>query len=129
MHTHNRRSGFTLIELVVVVTIIGILASMSVVRFTGAKERAFEAKMRTDLRTLATQQEAFFVDHEAFSSSLSELGFSPSTGLELAILQADVTGWSARMNPTGATTPMCVVYFANAAPVPPAEREGTITCQ
>jgi prepilin-type N-terminal cleavage/methylation domain-containing protein len=129
MITPNRRSGFTLIELVVVVTIIGILASLSVVRFGNTKQRAIEAKMRTDLRTLSTQQEAHFIDNESFSTSSQTLGFSPSEGFELTIIQGDVTGWSAMIRQKGVPTPMCAVYFANATPVAPAEQEGTITCQ
>jgi len=126
--SHHRR-GFTLIELMVVVVIIALLAGMAVVRLTGTKERALIAKMRSDLRTLTVQQEAYFSDNERFSTSLTDLKFVVTQGMEVTIVQGDGAGWSATMHPVGSTTPICAVFFANAAQVAPAEREGVIGCQ
>jgi prepilin-type N-terminal cleavage/methylation domain-containing protein len=129
MHTTIRRRGFTLIELMVVVVVLGILAGMAVVRLSGTRDRALIAKMRSDLRTLAVRQESFFSENERFSSSEEELKFGVTQGMQLTILEGDVSGWSATLHPVGAQNPICAVYFANAAPVAPAEREGTITCE
>lgn len=129
MHTATTRRGFTLIELLVVVVILGILAGMAILRLSGTRDRAQTAKMRSDLRTLAVRQESYFSENERFSTSLEELKFGVTQGMQVTILQGDVAGWSATMHPVGAESPLCAVYFANAAPVAPAEREGTITCQ
>ncbi len=48
----TNRKGFTLVELLVVVAIIGVLAAIAVPRFTSASESARGAKMQADLRTI-----------------------------------------------------------------------------
>src|SRR3989449_9546336 len=56
------RNGFTLIELLIVVVIIGLLATIAIPKFSNTKEKAYVASMKSDLRNLATAEEAFFYD-------------------------------------------------------------------
>jgi prepilin-type N-terminal cleavage/methylation domain-containing protein len=57
-----RRFGFTLIELLIVVGIIAILAAIALPNFLEAQVRAKVARVRTDLRTMATAIESYTVD-------------------------------------------------------------------
>jgi prepilin-type N-terminal cleavage/methylation domain-containing protein len=57
------RSGFTLIELLIVVAVIAILALIAVPNFLEAQVRAKVARVRSDLRTIATAIEAYAVDN------------------------------------------------------------------
>lgn len=66
-------SGFTLIELMIVIAIIGILAAIAIPQFTAYRTRSFNAAALTDLRSAATAQEAYQVDNQTYSSSESSL--------------------------------------------------------
>jgi prepilin-type N-terminal cleavage/methylation domain-containing protein len=54
------RQGFTLVELVIVVVVIGILATIAIPKFSSTREKSFVAAVRSDLRNLASQQEIYF---------------------------------------------------------------------
>lgn len=76
--------GFTLIELLVVVAIIGILAAIAIPQFSAYRQRGYDARAETDLRNLATSEEAYFADSEAYTSATSALpGFKLSAGVTI----------------------------------------------
>jgi len=64
----HRREGFTLIELLIVVVIIGVLASIAIPKFANTKDQAYSAQLRSDLRNLATVQEAYLGDHSLYGT-------------------------------------------------------------
>src|ERR1700716_3973336 len=65
------RNGFTLIELLMVVVIIGLLAAIAIPKFSNTKEKAYVASMKSDLRNLATAEEAYFADSIKYTTSIS----------------------------------------------------------
>jgi type II secretion system protein G len=70
MHSTRRKTsrlgGFTLIELLIVVAIIAILAAIAVPNFLEAQNRAKVSRARSDMRSLATAQEAYRVDSNSY---------------------------------------------------------------
>ena len=67
------QSGFTLIEIMLVVIIIGILASMVVPSFVGRSREARIKAAQGDIATLGTQLNLFELDKGRYPNSLSEL--------------------------------------------------------
>ncbi len=60
------KRGFTLIELLIVVAIIAILAAIAIPNFLQAQTRAKVSRVRSDLRTVATGLESYYVDHNTY---------------------------------------------------------------
>lgn len=124
------RAGFTLIELLIVVVIIGILASIAIPKFGSTKERAYLAKMKGDLRNLATAQEAYNSDNQVYYGGgvpTPLLAYNPSSGTTITITEATTGGWGATASYTG-TTKTCAIFFGSATPVAPATSEGVLAC-
>lgn len=121
--------GFTLIELLLVVVIMGILMAVLIPRWANSRERAFLASMKSDLRNLATAEEAYFYDYATYAGSLGDLvSYSPSAGITVAINEAKVGGWSATASRPGIAK-QCFLFVGNVSPPGGAATEGQVTCQ
>ncbi|ACV09000.1 prepilin-type N-terminal cleavage/methylation domain-containing protein [Jonesia denitrificans] len=80
---NEKEKGFTLIELLVVIIIIGILAAIAIPVFMNQRQKAVDSSVRSDLRTLATQVEDFWVENQAYPTDQTEfdaMGVATSTG-------------------------------------------------
>lgn len=85
----KNEKGFTLIELLVVVAIIGILAAIAIPQFAEYRRRAFDARAQSDLRNAMTAEEAYFVDHEEYTATATDLpGFESSNGVTVSLAVA-----------------------------------------
>jgi prepilin-type N-terminal cleavage/methylation domain-containing protein len=142
------RKGFTLIELLIVVVIIGILAAIAIPKFANTKQKAIKSSMISDLRNLATAQEAFYADSTHYATSYGTtvgngtVNFALSSGNVLTIAGASgASGWAATManpgyQPNGATNAVCGLFvgagFSTAGAASPAptagQAEGVPTC-
>jgi general secretion pathway protein G len=65
--------GFTLIELMVVVTIIGILAGIAIVNVKHAQKKAEEAALKDDLHSLRRAIDDYYADHQKYPATLQDL--------------------------------------------------------
>ena len=129
MHRTHRNAGFTLIELLIVVVIIGILAAVAIPKFTNTKGKAYASSLKSDLKNLTTQEETYFYNHEAYSTSASAVNFQASNGVILNITAASATGWAATATHPAADPLVCGVFYGSAPAPAPAVTEGIIACQ
>jgi general secretion pathway protein G len=70
----RRRGGLTLIEIMVVIVVLGILATFIVTSVAGKDEQARVAKARSDVATLTTQLENFKLDVRRYPTEEEGLG-------------------------------------------------------
>jgi prepilin-type N-terminal cleavage/methylation domain-containing protein len=125
------RRGFTLIELLIVVVIISILAAIAIPKFTSAKEKAYMSHLRTDLRNLATAQEAYSTDNAVYYAGAvpsPALVYNPSPGVTITITVANATGWGAVSAYPSQTTRTCALFTGAVAAPAPATVQGVIAC-
>jgi type IV pilus assembly protein PilA len=102
MNKKNEK-GFTLIELMIVIAIIGILAAIAIPQFSAYRRRSYNSAAQADLRNAATAQEAYFVDNQTYTTVRTNLtgtagGFSQSTGVVFTIVNADRTNYMMSAN-------------------------------
>ncbi len=121
------KDGFTLIELMVVIVIIGILASMAIATWQSRKEDAIIAGMKSDLRNLASAEEAYLSANDAYTSDTDDLDFRSSPDVVLT-LQADQAGWTAKATHP-ATSKECAFAVGAITPLSPARGEGIVWCE
>ena len=72
MATRNHH-GFTLLELLVVVSIVGILASIAIPQYAAYRARGYDSIVETQVRNVATSQEAYYVTNNSYAANFSDL--------------------------------------------------------
>jgi prepilin-type N-terminal cleavage/methylation domain-containing protein len=93
----KKQKGFTIVELLIVIIIIGILATLVITTFSGIQAKARDSKRQTDIQAVDAQLEAFFAQN-AYYPSLFDLQLPTFVSSNLKGLDS-----SALTDPKGST--------------------------
>jgi len=110
------RCGFTIIELLAVMVIIGVLAAVAITRFGDSKRRAFIAAMKSDLHNIALIAETKFATENTYATMTAPRG---SAGVTLEF-SGTATEWTATARHEALPNFVCEIRSgggANAEPV------------
>lgn len=102
----DNRKGFTLIELMIVIAIIGILAAIAVPNFMAYKEKGYDAQSNADIKNAYTAAQSYFADYASGALSQADLiayGFKSTPSVTLTITNNTQSGLAMEASHTSGT--------------------------
>lgn len=69
----TKQTGFTIVELLIVIVVIGILAAITIVAYNGVQARAHDAAVRSDLNNYAKKAGVFNMDHGKYPFTTTDM--------------------------------------------------------
>lgn len=94
MRTHNRLGGFTLVELMVAVAIVGILTAIALPSYAAHMRSSRRGEAQAYLMAVATRQQQFLVDTRGYASTLTVVALAapPQVSAAYNLTLATVNG-------------------------------------
>ena len=94
----NRQEGFTLIELMIVIAIIGILAAIAIPQYSTYRNRAYNAKAVSELKSFHKVCMAYFIDFPAAAACTqveTAEEFVSASDVTISVVNSTSNSWSA----------------------------------
>ncbi|MGH7852046.1 MAG: type IV pilin protein [Candidatus Binatia bacterium] len=104
----NRNGGFTLVEVLIVIAIIGLLAAIGIPQFIAYRSRSIDAQLKSDLRNAAVSVEAYFTKRSVYPASIDEIqtyGFQATSGVTLTLSIVTPNSYTITAAKPGGTQP------------------------
>ena len=131
--TRQREAGFSLVEMLVVLGLISVLATVATVTLGTSTERAYVTTMQSDLRMVSTAQETYIertfaeTGLASYASRIQDLDVNLSNGVQVR-LRGNANGWAARATHQRIPAVWCAMYRGDVKAFLPATEEGLIEC-
>lgn len=104
----SKQKGFTIVELLIVIVVIGILAALVITTFTGIQKKARDTERTTDIKAMHGQVEAYYAQNGNYPT-LAHMNDSTWRGTNMKGLDAE-----ALKDPKGAAQTLVGAAAANA---------------
>ena len=104
----HRSRGFTLVEVLIVIAIIGLLAVIAIPQFISYRSQAVDAQLKSDLRNAAVAVEGYFTKRSVYPSSIDDIqgfGFQPTTGVTVTLVVVTPSSFTITAAKPGGTQP------------------------
>lgn len=85
----QKQSGFTIVELLIVIVIIGILAGLVITTFVGIQQRARNSERQTDINSVSSQLEGYFAKSSGYPTLADLNSAAWRTGNEIKVGDAE----------------------------------------
>ncbi len=94
----RKSEGFTLIEILIVIAILGLLAAIAIPQLSIYRMKSYNTAALSDIKNAAIAQEAYFVENQRYSQSVASLTTPPynfylSAGVTVSVVAATQTNY------------------------------------
>ena len=111
----RNKKGFSLIELIVTIVVLGIIASLAIPLYLNYRKKAITIEAKANLSQLYKYEIDYFSEHDTFISDLNTLGFNPEGNryYQYEITESSTTGFTATASGNIDNDPVLDVWTIN----------------